>query len=64
MGRVRTTFVKSISEKIHSKYKDKFNLDFQNNKKSVDEVAIINSKKLRNVIAGYVTTLVKKANKK
>ena len=64
MGRIRTTFVKATSEKIYARYKDKFDRSFDNNKKSVDEAARINSKKLRNVIAGYVTTLVRKKSKK
>tara|TARA_Y100000034_G_C6857757_1_gene390045 strand:+ start:408 stop:602 length:195 start_codon:yes stop_codon:yes gene_type:complete len=64
MGRIRTNFVKTTSVKIFQKYKDKFTKDFQHNKKSVDEVANVNSKKLRNVIAGYITQLVKKENKK
>jgi len=63
MGRVRTGFVKSTGLKIYQKYKDKFSKDFDNNKKSLDEVAIINSKKLRNVIAGYIVTLVKREKK-
>ena len=63
MGRVRTTFVKTTSEKIYAKYKDKFDRSFDNNKKSVDEAAIINSKKLRNVIAGYITRMVEQHKK-
>lgn len=60
MGRVRTTFVKTTAAKIYNKYKDKFSSDFDNNKKSLDSVANINSKKLRNVISGYITKLTKK----
>jgi small subunit ribosomal protein S17e len=64
MGRVRTTFIKANGEKIYQKYKDKFTKDFQHNKKSVDDLASVNSKKLRNVIAGYITNLVRKETKK
>ena len=64
MGRIRTGFVKTTGVKIYQKYKDKFSKDFNNNKKALDEVAIINSKKLRNVIAGYIVCLVKKEDKK
>lgn len=63
MGRVKTGFVKSTGLKIYQKYKDKFSKDFNKNKKSLDEVAIINSKKLRNVIAGYTVVLVKREKK-
>jgi len=59
MGRIRTTFVKANGLKIYSKYKDKFSKDFQHNKKSLEEVATFNSKKLKNVVAGYITKLFK-----
>lgn len=63
MGRIKTGFVKTTGLKIYKKYKDKFSKDFNNNKKSLDELAHINSKKLRNVIAGYIVTLVKRDSK-
>ena len=44
------------------KYGDRFSADFENNKKIVGEVAIVRSKKLRNIIAGYAARL-KKAGK-
>ena len=64
MGRVRTGFVKTTGVKIYSKYKNRFTIDFNNNKKVLDEVAQVNSKKLRNTIAGYIVTLFKRENKK
>ena len=64
MGRIRTTFIKTTGVKIYQKYKDKFTNNFQHNKKALDEVANINSKKLRNVIAGYIISLVKRESKK
>tara|TARA_Y100000310_G_C20439920_1_gene695577 strand:+ start:322 stop:513 length:192 start_codon:yes stop_codon:yes gene_type:complete len=63
MGRIKTGFVKTTAVKIYKRYKDKFSNDFDNNKKSLDEVAQVNSKKLRNVIAGYIVTLVKRDSK-
>lgn len=43
---------------------DKFTADFSHNKKALDEVATVHSTKLRNVIAGYITSLVKQEKKK
>ncbi|MBS3143400.1 30S ribosomal protein S17e [Candidatus Woesearchaeota archaeon] len=63
MGRIRTTFVKTTGVKIYEKNKGKFSRDFSKNKKAVDEIAQINSKKLRNVISGYIINLVKKQQK-
>lgn len=36
-------------------YKEKFGVDFRQNKKVVDEVAVVRSKGLKNEIAGYIT---------
>jgi len=63
MGRIRTTLVKTVSEKIYSRDRDSFSKSFEKNKKQVDKIAQINSKKLRNTITGYVTKLVKKNTK-
>ncbi len=59
MGRIKTTQVKRISQKLVSEHRDKFKQDFEGNKKIVDGLLDVPSKKLRNVIAGYVTRLVK-----
>jgi len=40
------------------KYYPRLTLDFQTNKRITDEVAVITSKRLRNMIAGYVTHLM------
>ena len=63
MGRIKTTLVKRTGEQIVSKYPDKFQADFEHNKRALAEVAEIHSKKLRNVIAGYIVKLVKKKQK-
>jgi len=60
MGRIKTTQVKRSGRKLVSLYGSKFTNDFDKNKKSVAERTIISSKKLRNIIAGYVTRLTKK----
>ncbi len=60
MGRVRTKTVKRASRTIIEKYYPKLTLDFQTNKRVCDEVAIIQSKRLRNKIAGFTTHLMKR----
>ena len=59
MGRIKTTLIKRNTLKMFSLYKDKFTTDFIQNKLVVNELAEVQSKKLRNVIAGYVTRLKK-----
>ncbi|MDP2909352.1 MAG: 30S ribosomal protein S17e [Nanoarchaeota archaeon] len=60
MGRIKTTLIKRTANALVKKYPDKFAEDFESNKKSIEEIAEIPSKKLRNVIAGCITRLTKK----
>ncbi|MEM2901825.1 MAG: 30S ribosomal protein S17e [Candidatus Bathyarchaeia archaeon] len=61
MGRVRTAAIKKLSKMIYQRYKDKFTSSFQENKRVLDELITVDSDKIRNQIAGYVTRLVKVA---
>jgi small subunit ribosomal protein S17e len=63
MGRVKTTQIKRTAQKLVKENKDTFKPDFTKNKKLVNELVEVNSKKLRNVIAGYITRLVKNKDK-
>jgi len=66
MGRIKTTPVKNLARDIVSEHGDRFTTSFEKNKKIVDEVRKIKSKKIRNVVAGYITkqTARKKKNSK
>ncbi len=59
MGRIKTSYVKNVSQEIFEKHHDKFTTDFSKNKEILTEFATIHSKKLENVIAGYITKLKK-----
>ena len=63
MGRVRTKTVKRTARLIVEKYYSKLTLDFQVNKKLTEEVAILQSKRLRNKVAGFATHLMKRIQK-
>ena len=54
-GRVRTKTVKRASRQIIEKYYNRLTLDFHTNKRVAEEVAVIQSKRLRNKIAGFTT---------
>ena len=52
--------VKRLSTELLNRYPDKFNVDFQQNKKIIAEIAKVRSKELRNQIAGYIATYINK----
>jgi len=62
MGRIKTTFIKRKTKELLKMHGDKFTTDFERNKKLTDSYTILTSKKLRNVIAGYMTRLKRKEN--
>lgn len=59
MGRIKTAPIKRTTEEIVERYSDKLTEDYSQNKKIISSLAEIHSKKLLNVIAGYVTRLMK-----
>jgi len=59
MGRIKTQLAKRTTLGLYSEHKEKFKKDFEENKKIVVELADFPSKKIRNVVAGYLTRLVK-----
>jgi small subunit ribosomal protein S17e len=57
LGKVRTDTVKRAARELIEKFPDKFGGEYESNKAVVNEVLVAPSKKLRNLIAGYVTRL-------
>jgi small subunit ribosomal protein S17e len=55
--------VKKLSTELLKRYPDKFNVDFQQNKKTIDEIAKVRSKELRNQIAGYIASYINRQTK-
>ena len=52
--------IKSLANKVLAVHKSRFGEDFAENKKALDEIAIVRSKSLKNKIAGYITKFIKK----
>jgi small subunit ribosomal protein S17e len=52
--------IKRISTELLQKYPNKFGLEFDANKKALNEVAVVKSKVLRNELAGYITSHLRK----
>ncbi len=60
MGRIKTTFIKRKTKELYKKHGDKFTTDFTVNKQLTTQHVEVSSKKLRNIIAGYMTRLKRK----
>lgn len=60
MGRIKTKLIKRKTHAILEIHRDKFTEDFEQNKKIVDQYVQVESKKLRNSLAGFITRLKKK----
>jgi len=57
LGKVRTETVKRAARELIERFPGKFTSEYEANKTAVNEVLTAPSKKLRNLIAGYVTRL-------
>ena len=59
MGRIKTQLVKRLTFEVVRNHRDKLTADFEENKQKVGELLQGASKKMRNVVAGYATRIVK-----
>jgi small subunit ribosomal protein S17e len=48
--------VRRIATDLMNKYPDRFGTNFEQNKKTIVELAIVRSKELRNQVAGYIAS--------
>lgn len=63
MGRIKTMLIKRVTNRLVREHVNEFAKTFEENKKIVVRFAEIPSKKLRNIIAGYVTRLIQSKEK-
>ena len=63
MGRIKSTSIKTLGDDILSEHAGKFTDDFDKNKKILEEIKDIESKKIRNVLAGYITKEMRRIKK-
>jgi small subunit ribosomal protein S17e len=61
MGRIRTKQIKRLGQKFMTLHRPKLSKTFDENKKIVQELSDVKTKKLRNMIAGYITKKLKKS---
>ncbi len=58
MGTVKPAYIKVIARELLKRYPDVFTGDFNHNKRMVAQLTNIQSKKVRNRVAGYITRRV------
>ncbi|NOZ80266.1 MAG: 30S ribosomal protein S17e [DPANN group archaeon] len=63
MGRIKTVPIKSKTFDIFEKHGDILSDKYEENKAKLPTLATIKSKKLRNVVSGYITRLHKRRSK-
>ena len=59
MGRIKTRKIKRVSKELMAKYKDELTESYEENKLFINDKIKVSSKKLRNIIAGYLARLKK-----
>ncbi len=59
MGKVRPLFVKRVARRLLTENPGKFKYDFAHNKRVVEELVDVPTKRMRNRIAGYLTRLMR-----
>ncbi len=62
MGRIKTVAVKRVTKELLRRFPDEFTEDFTKNKEVLARHTEIPSIKVRNVVAGYASRLVKAKN--
>jgi small subunit ribosomal protein S17e len=59
MGRVKSIAIKTLGDDLIRQHSKKLTPDFDANKKALAEITEIKSKRVRNVLAGYISKKMK-----
>jgi small subunit ribosomal protein S17e len=60
IGRIKTGEIKRASFELLERYPERFGKDFEENKRILEELNLIEEKKARNKVAGYLAHVIKK----
>jgi small subunit ribosomal protein S17e len=63
VGQVRTLHIKNLAKTFVEKYPDRFTKNFEKNKEELDKIVQLESKKIRNEVAGYIVNVIKMQSK-
>jgi small subunit ribosomal protein S17e len=58
LGKSRRIKTKRLAHEVLDKHPDRFTTDFEENKTFLEEILINSTKRLRNKIAGYITSFM------
>lgn len=64
MGRIRPTYVKRAAKQLLERYPNMFSTDFEHNCQALEKLARVESKPLKNKVAGYITALLKQQGRR
>lgn len=59
LGKIRPSHIKRIAKNLAERYSSAFTKDFDENKKLVEKYTNVESKRVRNRIAGYLVSILK-----
>ncbi len=63
LGRIKTSKIKRVSKEIMKQYGDELTDNYEENKAFISDKIVVSSKKLKNIISGYLARLVKSQEK-
>lgn len=52
---IKPSYIKNVAKALLEEYPEAFSTDFEHNKEGVEQLTNIDSKEVRNRVAGYVT---------
>jgi len=60
LGQIKTLHIKNLAKTLLEKYPDKFTNDYEKNKELMKKMVEMESKTIRNEVAGYIVHLIEK----
>lgn len=63
MGRIKTILIKTLGNELIREHGKKFTDNFERNKEILGTIKNVKSKKIKNILAGYITKEIKRSSK-
>ena len=59
MGQIKNLAIKNMARNLIEDFPDRFTTNYDKNKEEMDKLVTVESKKIRNMIAGYIVHLMR-----